>query len=740
MNPVQDRVTSTDHKTDASRFLAQSQGRLSFSQQQQEPEERSRNPLDRRRLASNSRYVQRPGMSTPYQPSGSYLSRLPFAPKRTPEAHAPLFSAENFEQEDEDVQHERDMADYLALRESRRNFGPSHLTESSELDDDGFENAEDRATSGRYTSGETSPEVDRGRTRNTAPFVPRSHSATESEASTYGGKGKGRLVDIDLASTIRESAEDLEFLDPHPDDRPAAFQKFHDSPIRPPPRHSLIPKETDPEAQFTRPRPPSPDQDDVPQTVILPSLEPPKHDLLWASFYKIALFAMLATFVLVWFHTTAPTSKKPLGDTIYSALSGSINLLLWDTVITVIVAMIWLALLREYVRVLVFTMLIAVPVILVSFSIYPFVSSYQGAWSGTSIQDRAMRWLSAVPAIMACVWVYSVYKGRHSLGKAISILEFACRIVTQSPALVLLGFATLSVVVCFTWIWLGMFTRVFLGGHLSKVKTFVIDVNTWWLGFYFVIVYLWSLGIIAGVQRATTAATVSQWYFHRLSQPSPSSTEVVKASLIHATGPMLGTICLSTFLALLIRLPLIILPRRLASVLTICAYSLVPTSLAALTNPLTLTYAAIHSQSLSISARGLSQLHFVSKTTPSTTLNPSSFAASSGSTLIPYRLAKLLLHATRFIMSFALGFGGWVSTARSVQLAGGGFKGSLYGYLVGLIAATIGWAVLGAIEGVVGGVVDASVVCWASETGGRGGAGEARYCREAGELFGEGDF
>ncbi|KAI4797591.1 hypothetical protein E4T45_11771 [Aureobasidium sp. EXF-8846] len=451
---------------------------------------------------------------------------------------------------------------------------------------------------------------------------------------------------------------------------------------------------------------------------------------------------MFATFVLVWFHTSTPSSKKPLGDTIYSALTSSINLLLWDTVITVIVAMLWLALLREYVRVLVFLMLVSVPVILFSFSLYPFISSYKGAWHGNSVQDRVMRWFSFVPAVIACVWVYSIYKGRHSLGKAIGILEFACRIVTASPSLTLLGFGTLGVVVCFTWIWMGMFTRLFLGGHMSKLQTFIIDLNTWWLGFFFVMVYLWTLGVIAGVQRATTAATVSQWYFHRLSVPAPSSNTVVRASFMHATGPMLGTVCLSTFLSLLIRLPLIILPRRIASLVTLCAFSMVPTSLAALTNPLTLTYAAIHSQSLSISARGLSQLHFVSNTSPTTTLNPSVFAAhpGSGGTMMPYRLAKLLLHATRFIMSFGLGFGGWVSTARNVQLAGGGFKGSLYAYVVGLIAATIGWAVLGAIEGVIGGVVDASVVCWASETGGRGGASEARYCREAGELFGEGDF
>lgn len=658
----------------------------------------------------------------------------------------PLFSThEGFEQEDDEAQHDRDMADYYALQRSRRIFGPSNLTESSEVEDDYRDNVNDDSTTLAPQKNAQSVRLPfTNPSTETRTFLHRADSIPESDSSQPSSKGKGRLVDVELASTVQEDDEDDASVTDDYRENPPAVQRFNTSPGKAPvPTRisTFIPRETDPETAFARPLPLSGSQESVPQTVTLSSPQRPlQHDVFWASLYKIALFSMFATFVLVWFHTTTPTSKKPLGDTIYSALMSSINLLLWDTVITVIVAMIWLALLREYVRILVFGMLIAVPVILFSFSIYPFVSSYKGAWSGTSIQDRAMRWLSLLPAITACVWVYSVYKARHSLGKAIGILEFACRIVTASPALTLMGFGTLGVVVCFTWIWMGMFTRLFLGGHYSKVQTFIIDLNTWWLGFFFAIVYLWTLSVISGVQRATTAATVSQWYFHRLSVPAPSSTTVVQASFFHATGPMLGTICLSTFLALLIRLPLIILPRRVAGLITLCAFSMVPTSLAALTNPLTLTYAAIHSQPLSISARGLSQLHFVSKTSPTTTLNPSAFAASSGSTLIPYRLAKLLLHATRFIMSFALGFGGWVKTARNVQLAGGGFKGSLYAYIVGLIAATIGWAVLGAIEGVIGGVVDASVVCWASETGGLGGAGEARYCREAGELFGEGDF
>jgi len=679
-------------------------------------------------------------MANPYQNSGSYLSRLPFSSSRRPqEVHAPLFSSQTFEPEDDEEQHERDMADFLALRESRRNFGPSQLTDSSELDDDGFETADAglNLTSLKGDRYDRMQDSERTRSKGKGSLYDRNRGLGDSQASAPGNRGRSRLVDIDLASTIKESVEDVEQDEDDLDDRPPAFLDFQ----KPGPLlHTAIPRERDMEAQTRQPPPPGSEDDDAPEAVVTPDHHQSYHDVFWSHLYKISVFGMFASFVLVWFHTTTPSASKPLGDTIYSALTGSTNLLLWDTVITVVVAMIWLALLREYVRVLVFLMLIAVPVILFTFSIYPFVWSYKGSYSGDSVQDRAMRWLSFIPAIMACVWIYSIYQGRHSLGKAINILEFACKIVTQSPALVLLGFATLGTVVCFTWIWLGMFTRVFLGGHFSKIKTFIIDVNTWWLGFYFVMVYLWTLGVIAGVQRSTTAATVSQWYFHRLSQPAPSSNQVVKASLIHATGPMLGTTCLSTFLALLIRLPLIVVPRRIASVVTLCAYSIIPTSLAAMTNPLTLTYAAIHSQPLGISARGLSQLHFVSRTAPTTTLSPSAFSATNGSTLIPYRLAKLLLHATRFIMSFALGFGGWVTTARSVQLAGGGIKGSLYGYLVGLMAATIGWAILGAIEGVVGGVVDASVVCWASETGGKGGATEARYCREAGELFGEGDF
>lgn len=686
-----------------------------------------------------------PGQN-PYHPSNSQ-SRFPFASLVRGDKDAPLLQrGAADEEEDERRQHEREQQAYYELQQSRR-ITASRMTESSGSgSDDGIESVEGQ----RHDRDE---DPSRGRSdhdglRGMQRY--RDRSSPESEASAMSahgsGKGKGRLFqEVNLNSTINEEEGPPESLanlasELDPESPPVPFQTFRPLHSNKDPRQSsFMPVETDSYTNAHHPRPPSPDRESVPPTVILPSQEPPRHDAFWATLFQISTFAMYAAFVLIWFHTSAPTSKAPLGDTIYSALRGSTTMLLWDTMIAIVVALVWLALLRHHVRNLVYLMLLAVPVILFAFSLYPLVASFRGSYNGNSVQDKMMRWLSFLPFLFAVFWSWSVITNRHALSRSIKILEFSTKILAASPSLIALGFATLGVVVSFTWTWMLMFERIFLSGHFSTSTPtkWVLYANSWWLGIFFILQYLWTLGVIAGVQRATTAATVSQWYFHRLAVPQPTSQQVVRASFAHATGALFGTICLSTFLSLLVRLPLIIIPGRLSGVVNMCAYALIPTSLATLTNPLTLTYAAIHSQPLGISARGLGQLAFISRTNPSNTLGPRNFNPrdAAGSALIPYRLAKLLLQATKWIMSAALGFGGWVRTARSLTLASGsgGVKGSLYAYIVGLIAGTIGFAVLGAIENVVGAVLDAAVICWASETGGHA---EARFCREAGELFG----
>ncbi|CAF9928849.1 hypothetical protein IMSHALPRED_007759 [Imshaugia aleurites] len=753
----------------ASRFLAQSQSRVGL----RTPEEPPKNPLQRprrqeqasSRYPSSRSYLQRPALGNPYQASASQFSQFPFA-SRAAAPNAPLFysATDQFREEDDEEEHEREVADFYALQKSRRQFGGSHLEESSEADDDGGrdsgleESGDGRALEDRgYKRGggiKSSWVGDkargRGRGARTVKLDRDDGTRLPRARSEGSSNSKVGMVDVGLESTTRGSLDGLDRDNPPDDlaieipqdDDPPSVQQFRKAPTTPfDPVSPFLPQETNSADMHGRPHPPESESSSTPPTVSYPVEEPPRHDAFWGSLYLISLAALFASFLLVYLHTVAPSLKHPLGDTVYTTLHASYHLLAIDTLVAVVVSLLWLAVLRSYVRPLVYMILVAVPVILFSFFLYPLIASYRGQYHGASIQDKAMRWFAFIPGALALVWAFSVYKGRHSMGKAISILEFCCKILAANPGLLLVGFATLGGVIVWSWVWMAMFTRVFLGGHLSNAKAFfIIDASTWWLGAFFVLIYLWTLGVLSGIQRATTAATVSQWYFHRLTIPSPTSREVINAAFSHATTTLFGTICLSSLLALVIRLPFLILPRRVLALVGLCSYTVIPSSIATITNPLTLTYGAIHSQSLTTSSRALARLSFLAPNAPQS----ANFRARNSIPRTPlhsYTLSLLLLRATRLITSLALGFGGWVSTARSLTLTnaegapGSTVKGSLYAYVVGLIAAAIGWGVLGAMDGVVAGVVDAVVVCWGSEVS--RGQGEVRYCREAEWLFGD---
>lgn len=744
---------------DASRFLAQSHtsnlpGGTDLSPQSI--------PLEHSRSRQSFRgYPQRRPLSNPYTQS----SRFPFVSRLSSQpATAPLFFSANddeFREEDDNEEHEREVADLYALQRSRRDFGGAQRITSPGSEDESGRRMNTRF--GRYSRTDQQPkgirsswtgeEFGRSRKETTrASYTVPKTRISESKASEALGRTRDRLVDVDLASTIQEDEETIE---EETESDVGGSSRISDLKERPPQPllASSIP------GGFTRYRPPSPDVESIMPLEQAANSNTPRHDPFWSTLYLICIASVFATFILVCLHTSAPGNGTLLGDTIYTTLHKSFYLLAVDTVIATAVALLWLAMLRSFVKPLVILVMIAVPAVCFSFSLYPLISSYKGAWNGTSVQDQVMRWASFVPGLFAIGWTYTAFKSRNALGRAIELLEFSTRILAARPSLILVGFATLACVVLWSWMWTIMFARVFLGGHLSTSKNiFIIDTSTWWLGAFFVLTYLWTLGILSGIQRATTAATVSQWYFYRLITPSPSPQRVVRASFDHAITTLLGTICLSTLLTLGIRLPLLLLPRRLTGIVAMFFYYLVPTSVTVLTNPLTLTYAAIHSQPLSISAKGLSAMSFIAATSPTTTLTPRAAAASSrqGSTgysstppLYAYRLAKLLLHATRFITAVGFGFGGWVSTARMLEVSNAGVRGSLYAYVVGLIAGAIGWAVLGAMEGVLSGILDAVVVCWGSEMGRTragedededgedGGEGAGGYCSEAATLLGD---
>lgn len=668
---------------------------------------------------------------------------------------APLFHStlNEYGEDDDEDERDRDAADLWALQRSRRVAAASKLAESTDTEPD--------ASRG---SLEHSVEVDGSRSQRFFDRDPRrgirsSWNGTRSVAGRgkltdaideeaedvhdHAGKsthGHGKMVDVGLESHI-EYDDPPESLtgEPEEDNSPPAFQKFSGG-------------KADRQANFFRrestqedpdfdddPRRPSSEDEGAPATVPLAEGEIFKYDPFFAWAFLILLAALLSTFVLVWLHTS---QRKGMGDTIYTTLRASYHMLAVDTLVSVIVALFWLAALRSFARPLTLMIVVAVPIIMSSFAIYAFASSFKGRTHGASFQDKAIRWASLVPAVSSVLWVYLTIKSRHSIRQAVDILEFSGRILAANSALLLLGFGCLALIVVWTWVWMGMFTRIFLGGYFSKsLARFIIGVSSWWLGIWFVLMYMWVVGVINSVQRATTAATVSQWYFHRNAAPAPSSNDIVMAALSHSLTTIYGSICEQTLLSLMIRAPLLILPPRLAGLLEAIAARIIPTPITALTNPLTITYAAIHSQNLQTAARGLSRMEFLSPRRPTTTLTPHVFMSSmrgSRSPTLPYRLAKMILYATRFILATSLGFAGWVMTAKQLRVAasdGMGIRGSAYAYVVGIVASFIGFSVMGAMENIVSGVLDAAIICYGSERLMMNGSGG--YCMEAAALFGE---
>ncbi|KAM7206250.1 choline transporter-like protein ctl1 [Rhypophila sp. PSN 637] len=739
----------------ASKFLAQSQSRLSNIGQP--PQDSGDRPLGRQqpdwanrgaRLGGGRSYFGKGGGGgNPYQPSGSRFGSLAAFGSRYATQDAPLFQTALEHEEDDEEERDREAADLYALQRSRRVFAASRLEESTETENDGShasvegsQDYEERTLGDRLRGIKSSWNGTRSYTRRDKGFQETTKDTKDSGRHHLSESAELRrgMVDVGLESQMEddEPPVDLTMEDPA-DSTPPAFQQFRSG--GPNPTRQPVRRDSAVESELGLQPPPSSTDTNI---HFDGAASPPsdgeifKHDPFFAWLFLIAQASLLSTFVLVFLHTEG---TKPRGDTIYNTLRASFHMLAVDTLVSIIVSLVWLSALRSFVRPLVGLVLVAVPVILISFSLYPFISSYKTDAASFALQNVVMRWAALVPGISAVLWVYLVFKGRHSLQSAIEILEFSSRILAANSALILVGMGCLVIIVFWTWTWLLMFTRVFLGGNFSSaLSKFIISASSWWLGVYFVLMYIWTISIISGVQRGTTAATVSQWYFHRNAAPAPSSTDIISAALGHALTTIFGTISLSTLLALAVRLPLLVLPKRAANIISMLSYSFVPTPIVALTNPLTLTYAAIHSKNLIESSRGLSQMHFLAPQRPTTTLTPASLPSGRkrDSPLLPYRLAKLILQATRFVMAIALGFAGWVITARQLEISRAtGIKGSAYAYVVGLVASFIGWGVLGAMEGILGGIVDGVVICYGSET--RMISGGGGYCTEAAYLFGD---
>jgi hypothetical protein len=445
-------------------------------------------------------------------------------------SEAPLFysATDNFTDED-DHNRERD-----ALKASRRNFGAffglglHEEADSEDQEDDSFLSEDERRqrdVAGLAASWKPSATF---RSRVGLMNEPIQESLEESQLSQSQDSDattrpvRSDLLELDASTTQTED-------DGHYYYNPEESQLSTDQP--PDDLHIEIPldEEEDPDTDVSRkepvlrqdppapifvskypeqsfhsypPRQPLPDNA-LPRPVSAPPLTAVPHDSTWAAFYGLAMAGMFATAFMVWLGTEAPSTGVPLGDTIYSTLHSAFPLLISDAILAVGIAMLWIILMRHALQPFIYLLLFTIPVSMFALFLAPLIQSFRGRWEGDTIQDKAMRWTSIIPALIGIWWTYKTWKERQSLSRAIKIIALSGKIVKENQALVGFSFSVLGAFIAFTFIWVLMFSRVFLRNYnvVEGGMSWVVPTSSWWLGAYYIFMYLWTWGVFSGIQR-----------------------------------------------------------------------------------------------------------------------------------------------------------------------------------------------------------------------------------------------
>ncbi|CRK20352.1 hypothetical protein BN1723_012128 [Verticillium longisporum] len=315
----------------------------------------------------------------------------------------------HYREDDDEDERDRDAADLFALQRSRRVAAASKLAESTETDPDASRGSLDHSNEGSHSRRYQDRSIRRGirsSWNGTRSFSGRGRGqgAIDEEAegvqrnatdqdSNHSSEGNPKMVDVGLESQTEYDDPPASLTGELEDDNsPPAFQKFQGKADR---NKFMLRRESTNESEYDEQQEAEAESQVMPATVPLAEGEIFKYDPFFAWAFLILLAALLSTFVLVWLHTS---TRKGMGDTIYTTLHASFHMLAVDTLISVIVALFWLAALRSFARPLAGLVVVAVPVIMGTFALYAFVSSFKGSTHGASFQDRALRWASLVPA------------------------------------------------------------------------------------------------------------------------------------------------------------------------------------------------------------------------------------------------------------------------------------------------------------------------------------------------------
>lgn len=145
----------------------------------------------------------------------------------------------------------------------------------------------------------------------------------------------------------------------------------------------------------------------------------------------------------------------------------------------------------------------------------------------------------------------SLYNRRKALLRTVSVVELSTTVVLNHPPILLLSLGLLLVALIASIPFLSLILRLTLIGYYTSepgTAAWHISGYAGWLAFLATVIWVWSWGVVRGVLKVAVSGVVGDWYFNNLEpEPArPTTYEVTHAAFSRASGPSLGSICVST--------------------------------------------------------------------------------------------------------------------------------------------------------------------------------------------------
>jgi len=293
-------------------------------------------------------------------------------------------------------------------------------------------------------------------------------------------------------------------------------------------------------------------------------------DAGFLALWLTSVLGVLLGLCFVW-GSTDPAPRPPSAPpstpyrTPFSTLLHTIPLLAVLTGIAMILPMGFLFLLKKAVRPVLMATAIAIPFSLFLCSWWGFVASFEsnplsdadstasGWWSTT-----ALRLFSLVPLVLAGLFGRMVWLRRERLERTVGVVELSAGFLLGHPPLLILHPILLGALALLSLPYLTLLLRLLLIGYYRhpRENTYVWHVRPYadWLAFLVIVLWLWTWAVVRGVGRVVVAAVVGDWYFHREEPDRRPVLDTTVSALHRATGPSLGSICISGLIVAVLRI------------------------------------------------------------------------------------------------------------------------------------------------------------------------------------------